>query len=443
MISFGGLASGIDSQGIIQALTNAQRVPIRGLEAKKTSFQAQISTIGKMTSALNEFKTLMEDMKKTSSVLAFNATVGDEDLLSASIDGSAARGTYELTVHELARGEKNRSGGYTSDFAAVKAGTITLTAAGHDPVDVTIDEGDTLTQVVDKINASGARVDASIVRDGTSSYLQITASDSGHAIGGVADDALVISESYSGADGGELGLTQVVQARNASVEVDGLMVEQRSNVLTDVINDVTLTLKAKGTTSLDVAPDRDGTREQIRAFVDKFNEIGDLVKSATTTRDGGRAVNSDPTLLQIRNDLRAVVGEVAEGLGNDFSSLSRVGIRTTATGGIEINASDLDAAIDKDMRSVGLLFTQEGTGVADRMLAKLERYIDTTDGALLNRTKSLNSRIDGVDTQIGRLETRIDRLANTLQRQFTAMEQTISTQQMQGNSLMALLLPSS
>jgi len=438
-VNFAGISSGIDSQSIIDATVAAQRVPITRLESRKSGYQDQISSIGKMTSALNELKSMMEEMADTANVLAFSAVSGDEDLLTATIDGAASSGTYELTVTELARAEKDRSAAFVSKYEPVKAGTITLTAAGQDPVEIEVEEGDTLLDVVDKINISGAKVDASLVNDGTNTYLQIVATDTGFEIGGNADDALTITESYTGTEGTELGMTQVIQAKNALLEMDGLPVESRTNTMTDVIADVSFTIKDKGTTTLQIDSDREGTKDKIQAFVDKFNEILDLVKDSTTTASGDRAIDADSSVLQIRNDLRSTVAETIEGLAGNVTSLSQVGIRTSSTGDLEIKTSDFEAMLDKDPRAIGRLFTQADTGIAAKLIARVERYTDSIDGVLGNRTKSLNQRIDDADKQIGRLEDRLESLTQRLTRQFTAMEQSLSAIQLQNQALTAAL----
>lgn len=438
-INFSGISSGIDTQAIIKATVAAQRVPITRLESRKSGYQDQISSIGKMTSALNELKSMMEEMGDTANVLAFTAVSGDEDVLTATIDGAASSGTYELTITELARAEKDRSAQFVSKYEPVKAGTITLTASGEDPVDVVVEEGDTLQDVVDKINTSGAKVDASLVNDGTHTYLQIVATDTGHEIGGNPDDALTITESYTGATGTELGMTQVIQARNAILQMDGLDVEQRSNTLTDVIADVSIELKTKGTTTLKIDSDREATKEKIQAFVDQYNKVLDLVKDATTTGAGNRATDSDPAIVQVRTDLRQVLGETVDGITGSLRSLSQVGLRTNSSGALEINKTAFDDALDKDPRSIGRLFTQADTGIAAKLLAKIERYTDSIDGVLGSRTKSLNRRVDDVDKQITRLEDRLESLTTRLTKRFTAMEQSLSVIQMQNQALTAAL----
>jgi len=440
VVSFTGINSGIDAKQIINAMMNAQRAPVRRLEAQRSSFQAQISALGKVTSQADSFKRLLEEMRDDRGVLGFTATSSEEDVVNASVTGDASSGRYSLEVHELAVAEKQRSAGLNSPFSQVRAGTLTIAAAGHESVEITIGESDSLRDVVNKINASGARVDASLITAGGQSYLQLVATDYGHEVGGDPNDALVITEDYTGAEGNALGLTQVVQARNAVVELDGLMVEQRENTLSDVIAGLSIELTKKGTTTLDIAADRAGTKERLQEFVDGLNDLVRTLSESTVKSDGARQVGADPILLRLRSDIRGRVVESAPDVPGSFTSLSQIGILTDSRGRFKIDSAALDKALDADLRSIGALFSHAESGVADRLIAAVERYTDSVDGALGNRRKALEGRIRAVDSQVERLEVRLERTAATMQRQFTAMERAMSGFQLQQGALNSLLM---
>lgn len=438
-VTFGGISSGIDTKAIIQATIAAQRVPIDKLGQKKGAYNAQISDLGKLASKLDELQKLAGDMKKTSNVLGFTFGVGDEDVIGVAADGAAAAGRYDLEVTQLAQAEKNRSAAFGSNLSQVRAGTLTIQTAGADPVDVTIEEGMTLDDVVDLINGSGAKVDASIVRDGTSSYLQLTATESGHTIGGAADDAVTITETSTGATGQALGLTQVVQARNAKFTVDGLPVESRTNKPTDIIPGLELTLKKLGTSSLEVAPDKAGSKEKMKAFVDLVNGVMDLVKSSTRTSDGARKAEPDPTIERLGTELRSLVLQTVDGVSSRSSSLSRIGVQINSSGKLEIDNTRFDEALDRDIRGIGRLFTTEDVGLSARLDTIIEKYTESVDGIIGNRKKALNARVDQLDQQMERMGLRLERTQNTMQRQFAAMEQALSTFQAQSQALTAML----
>jgi flagellar hook-associated protein 2 len=440
VITFGGLTSGIDTKAIIDATIAAQRVPIDKLSQRKSDYSSQISNLGNLASKLGELQKMAEDMSKTSNVLAYELGLGDDKILGATADGAASAGRFDIEITRLATGEKNRSVPFASSFSEVKAGTLTIETAGDTAVDITIAEGDTLEDVVDKISASAAKVDAAIISDGTSRYLQITAADTGHAIGGVADDAIKLTETYTGTTGAELGLTQVVQARNATLKVDGLSAESRSNTPNEIVPGMQLELKTLGTSSLDVRPDKAGTIEKIKAFVDLTNEVIDLVRAGTRTSEGARAIDNDPTLERLGSELRGVIYQAVDGLSTDANSLARIGIETTTNGKLEIDNDRLEEALDTDIRGIGRLFTTADQGLSAILSSTLERYTDNVDGLIGNRKKALNGRIEQLDAQIVRMESRLERTQVTLQRQFSAMEQALAVYQTQGKALSATLL---
>lgn len=434
-VNFSGITSGIDTKAIIDATINAQRVPITKLNQKKSDWQTQISNLGKLASKIDELKTMMTDMKEMGKVLATKATVTDEAFATVSVDGAAVAGHYDFTVSQLARAEKDRSAAFNSDFSEVKAGTLTLQTPDKDPVEIKIEEGDTLDDVVDKINASTARVDATIVRDGSKSYLQLVASDAGHAIGGVASDAIKITESYTGTSGTELGLTEVVQAKNAKVNIDGLDIEARSNTIADKIPGVTLNLKKEGTTALDVATNNDGTKDKLKGFVTKLNEVLSLIKSQTKTSDNARTLEPDPAVERIGRELRSLVSNPVTGVAGTYPSLASVGIKTTTTSTFEIDTTALDKALANDPRSIAKLFTQADTGVATRLETALKSYTDPIDGIIGSRKKALGVRVSDTDEQVARMEARLTTLQASMQRQFTKMEQALTNFQTQTRAL--------
>jgi len=438
-VTFNGISSGIDTQAIIKAMLDAQRKPITQLESKRSGYNSQISALGKITSKLDELSTLAKDMADTSKVLAFTIGVGDEEVMTAEANGETTAATYDIDVTQLARAEKNRSAAFGTSLSNVRAGVISLKTAGDDATyDVAIEDGDTLEDVVDKINGSGAKVDASIVRDGTRTYVQVVASEFGHEIGGNADDAVTITETYSGASGQELGLTQVVQAQNAKMTIDGLAAESRTNQPNDLVAGVKLQLKKTGTSSVKVETDGTGTKKNLDAFIAKANELLTEIKNQTRTADGGRTVEPDPAVERLGNELRALVSKAIDGVPSASSSLARIGIETDSSGMLKADTKKLDKAIAGDIRSIARLFTKADTGLSATIQALAKRYTDTTGGVIAERKKLLNGRVDSIDKQVDRMETRLDGLQVTLQKQFTAMEKALQTYTTQGSALSSL-----
>lgn len=442
MFNMLGLASGVDSGAIIDALVAARRVPITGLQNSRSQVETKISKLGTVTSKLATLKTSLAAIGSRNDILALTANSSNADALSAKADATAASASYAIDVTALARGEKNRSAVFASRDAEVKAGTLAISVNGGDAVDVTVEEGETLTQVADKITKTGAGVDATVIHDGSGGYyLQVTQRGTGYSTA-TASDAVVLTETSSGETGQALGLTEISSAQNAAFTVDGLAVTSKTNKVTDAIRGVSLELFETGTLTLDVSNDRAGTKENIKAFVDAYNDvIGLLRDELAVTEETNRQTSlaSVPSVRGLRSDFVSMISGQVSGISGAFKALSQIGIRTDGTGKLAINDTALDAALDKDADSVADLFVLEDTGLAAALTKKIDAYTDGSTGLFTMQKKSFNDQIGRIDTQIMTLESRLEQMNSRLVQQFTALETATAAIQSQGNSLAGLL----
>jgi flagellar hook-associated protein 2 len=447
MVSISGLVSGIDTKAIINAYVQAKRRPINRMLQTKQGIEVRISKIGAMNSALNDLKTYMAGMQDISDVLSYSAKSSDESILTTSSTGEAAPGSYDLVVSSLASREKDRSAAIsTGPFGQVKAGTINIATDDGSSALITIEEEDTVTDILNKINAADVPVDASIINDGTNAYLQVVSQDTGFKVGGSANDAVVITENYTGADGDELGFSQVSTAKNATFTLDGVSIEKRTNSISGALTGVSFELLSAGSSTVTVDKDKTGTQENVQGFLDKMNAIRQLVVDemrVDATTNPNTSLAGDFTIRKLHSDLSGLLGKTVPGLGNAYNSLNAIGIETGPDGLLRFDTDKFETALDSDLNKVGQIFSQDTTGVADLAIALVETYADSTDGLLTSRTKALNTRTDGIAEQVLRMEGRIEKLQDRMRAQFTAMEQAMNRIQTQGGALASFLGTSS
>lgn len=443
----GGIMSGLDTNTLIAQLVSIERQPIVKLQARQSDYNTQISKFGDLSSKLTSLKAALEAIDSRDELLSLTASSTAETKVRVSATGDASPGSYDVTVTQLAKAEKDRSAAFASDLDPVKAGTLTITVKDEDPVAVTVAEGASLRDVVEAINASDAKVSASIVNDGTQSYLFLTALETGHEIGGLADDAIVISESYTGATGTELGLTQTQQAQNALFSVDGLDIEKTTNAVTDVIEGVKLELLGETdvetpSVGVTVVPDTETVKERFQTFVDAYNEVMDLVQKESTVGEKARRgdkLAGDPVLSRVRSQLQAIVASSIEDATSNYDSLASIGIKTASTGKLALDASDLTDALDADFLGVAAVLIQETTGIAAQMTDVIDQFTDPIDGSIKLRKDGIRTSIDLIDDQIAAAERRVTAYEQSLIRQFTGLETMMSQFQMQGNYLSSAL----
>lgn len=439
----GGLVSGLDTNTLISQLVGLERQPIEKLKQRKAAYQTQLSTIGTLKSALNDLKAAAKKLDTANELLSMTGTSSSETHFEASATGDAAAASYSLDVDAIALAEKNRSDGFDSATSQVRQGTLSITVKGGDTQDITIESGDTLQDVVAKINDSVNGASASIISDGTSSYLSLTADETGHTLGGSASDAIEINESYGGGGGDKLQLSEIQTASNALLTLDGLNVESESNDVTSAITGVTIHVhkETSSTETLTIEPDKVAIEASMQAFVDAYNTAIELVVKETTVTAGTDRTSTlagDATIRGLRLSLsQAVSAGVGSLSTTNYDSLSSIGITTETTGKLKLDSDKLQTALDASVSNVSKIFTASDS-ISQRLLSVVEPYA-AVDGVLTARTDGINQSIKSIDTRISGMELRVQQFEMSLVRQFTALEMTVSQIQDQGSYLSQFL----
>lgn len=439
----GGLMSGMDTNSIIEQLVALERIPIQKLQDRQQTLGKQKNLIGDISAALSDLHAQMQSLDSAGKILAYTASSSDENVLTAKASGDAIAGTHTVHVLQLAGGEQDRSSAFAAENTAVRAGTLTLTTPGQDPVDITINDGDTLGDVAYAINTSGARVSAAVINTGSEYYLTLYSQDSGYVIGGQADDAITIQENYTGSSGQDLALSQTIQAKNAQIEFDGLAVERRDNTISDLVSGLTLALlddSGQPTVTVGIDADSQGLQDNLQSFVDAYNKVMNLVEAQFEYEEGQPVgvLFGDSTLRNLMLDLQTTATSVAGGSGDSFSTLGQIGVSTDSNGKLSIDSSDLADAMASDFKGIASLFTTSGSGLCDQIEQLTDRYTDPIDGFLKMRTDGIDQRYDTLDDQINQMEDRVSAYEEHLIQQFTQLETIMGQLEQQQGYLDAL-----
>ena len=260
---------GFDSGNVISQLVSIASQPLRDIDFKKALLDSASTTMSSFSTKLAALKTAATALATPSGFSSMTATSSD-GAFAATVTGSAAQSSYEVSVTQLARAQKTRSNAQVSATAALnEQGTLSIKVGSGTAVNISIAEGDSLADIATKIGQSGARVSASIVDAGGSYRLSVQGLDTG------ADNAITFDESGSLSLGLSIGSNTYEPAQDAKVTIDGLVVTRPTNSITDAIQGVTLALK-KTTTSpatIDVAADSTALKTKINAFVAAYNDV--------------------------------------------------------------------------------------------------------------------------------------------------------------------------
>ncbi len=457
---FSGLASGIDSASLIDAVIEAKQ--IRNDLRKK-----QVEQITAESDALLEFKSkvsaLGDILEKFRTIngggVSKKANSSDSDVATASASAAATNASYSLTVTSIANtatGSFDYS--YASDTAVASAagGDITVTVgvgAEQKVITKTATAGTTtLIQLVNEFNSdpdAAGRVVASAVNIGTDVS---------------PDYRLVFTSLESGTDKGTLALSSttaelstntVEQATNSVFSIGGIgsAITRSSANISDVITGVTFSLAQTGTTTVTVTNDADTTAKNIQEFVDAYNELVTYVAENNTVE---RAQNGTSV-----EQIYGALGKV--GVDNDFmsafrlnmaaakstngtavSSLSNLGILTNRDGTLSFNKEASVTTVigfDEAVASDAIGVTEVLNSFADSVAG--------TTGTIFQYTKLLgqidiaknanDGEIENISNAIAQLDRQTDKIRESLTLRFSRLESLTSKLQSQQQGLTSAL----
>jgi len=169
-ITFGGLATGLDTNAIVKQLMELERQPITRLQKDRTWFEARQSAYGALDGKLQGFLSSVKNLASSDDLRQKSVSTSSEDFFSVTAGPDALSGaSYQIEVVSLAQVQKEVSQGYTSKTAQnFGLGEMTLTVGDNDPVTITVDDtNNSLEGIAQAINDADAGVNASIINDGT------------------------------------------------------------------------------------------------------------------------------------------------------------------------------------------------------------------------------------------------------------------------------------
>ncbi|MCK5942139.1 MAG: flagellar filament capping protein FliD [Planctomycetes bacterium] len=446
-ISFGGLASGLDTQAIISALVAVEQRPIFQLEKKESDLKKQKSLFGDLNGLLDKLTEAAKKLKTTSSFLQMSAKSSNEDILTASASSTAAPGTYQVEVERLASGQINKAGAASSsDPIANTNATVTLQIdAGGESYFITADNDfDSIATAINQQSEdSGVRAEVidtgsgnpdpneryqlvlRSVEPGSENSFTLTADD-----GGPGFDALVTTLN-----------TNETAAQDAKLIVNGIEAYRSTNTISDLFAGITLDLKSASaeTVTITVATDGEETSSKVKDLVNAYNELVDFFEAQNKVDEEGNTSSplfGDTTLRSIRSSLRGIVGGSVSGTGNEaYQLLSQIGITADTKGKLEFNQSKFEEALSTDESAVTALFSDGATGIAKRLENQIDLYTDSVDGLIKTRNDGFDRRIKQTKNRIEDAERRLTLYEERLTKKYANLETLLTRLQGQGSSI--------
>ncbi len=364
--SVSGLASGIQYNNIIDAMIQADRASTAVIETRKATFQGRLDAVRSLNSKMLSVQLDLASLNNKTLFNGKSAISSNTSAITSTASSSAAAGTYNFEVLAVAKASQLATAGSASSSAGLGAGTISLQLGTAGATTINIDDSSSsLDGIARAINAAGVGVNASVVNDGSSGTpyrLMLTSKDTG--------TANAITVSGTGGMGTLFTGSTVLQAgSDAQIRLgsgaNALTLTKSSNTFPDVVQGLTLTANAVGSSTVTVGNQSGDVSTAVKNFVDSYNAVAqymtDNASFNSTNSKAGVLFGESDVRTQFNSLTQTILGSVP-GLPLTMSTMTAVGIDyDRTTGKLTLDQTKLTDAVNADPQAVGKLFTNSGT----------------------------------------------------------------------------------
>jgi flagellar hook-associated protein 2 len=452
-----GLASGLNTNALVQALMAAQQQQVTNLQNQQSGITA-LNT--QLTSIQTALQTVADDAQALGSPTLFATTQTISSTNSTLVGGTAIGsngavvGSYQISVTAMASASQ-RTFKYTSP-----AGADTITIDGHD---TSLAAGATAQDFVNAINNDkNASVWATVTGTDPSSGLpQVVLSERNTGQPATANGFVTITNDSAGALSEQ---TQYAAAgTNAAYTINGGATQySTSNTIsgvavaspnsgtpgaTQTIPGVSLSLNGlTGATPVTVtvgapAPSTPNIQTAVQKFVTDYNSAITQIQTQLNQPPS----HSDPTQGTLYNDsdlrdllssMRQQMTQTLSGLSGSYNSMLQIGVSTGATTGSgAISTSALAGNLTLDTNALTKALTTDATSVHQMMQSWSIQFSSLVDaeagpgGTISTRIQTDNTQSSFLATQIANLQEANQVKQTQLIKEFAAMEAALSQNQ--------------
>ncbi len=441
--------SGAIPPNLVDQLVEAERIPVKQLEAKKLKQEDTIKLVGELETKVTAITKNVGELVGVKGFSDLKLISGDPNIIDGSVDPAAApTGEYSIEVLQLAQKPGAMTNGFPDkDKTQVGVGYIKFdTPEGEKEVYVN-GKNSTLEGLSKTINGSGTGLRASIVedrKDGENPWkLLVTGISTG-------DKKNVSFPKIYMLDGDQdLYFDNERPSMNAKIKVDGFEIEVPENKVDTIIPGVSLNLKAAAIgkeIKIHVKEDMEAISGKIKGFVDAYNEALGFIQGQAKLQkspDGRQKLGplgGDSMLRTIEGALRRIIQTPIRGTTGKIERLNQLGIEFNRNGTLNFAPEKFNKALNSEPAAVVSFLRGDGfaTGFVPVLKREIGNLLNGQFGAIANRKKGLQDKVNRMNDQISQKERQIEKKEEMLRRKFADMEAKVSSMQGQGNAFKAM-----
>lgn len=421
-----GLATGMDTSGIINSLMRIEAIPQTLLKNKVSASQSMVSALQTLNAKIASLADLSKATAKPGALDLFVATSSSENVTAKAGTGATA-GSVDFTVDRLAQTHT----GVTSAMTAWPDSPPVLTFVASDGTRTEVTAASTsLDDVVSAINTSTAGVTAMKVSTGNGDFrLQLTSETSGSAGSFTAYRGNSASVDAGTAPNlfAEPGAAVIKAGQDAQVTLwagtaAAQAITSSSNTFTGLLPgvDVTLTSVSATPVTVTVAGDSEQVTKKAEDLVNALNEIFTYIKAKSTVTPAAGSAGTKAGIFTgdstVRDANQRLLTAASQPVGG--KSPSEIGITITRDGNFTFDATKFSAALAADPALVESTLQT----IAGRVEAAASVTSDKYTGLITASIKGRESVVKNMQDQILKWDDRLTAREETLKRVYSGLE---------------------
>lgn len=433
-MSIGGIASGLDTNNIIETLMKIEAMPQTFVKQKLSATDTFITALQALNAKVSSLADNAKNLTKPDAFSKWTAKVSS-DHATATASSSASITDLTFRVDRLAQGQSSLSGTITDVQSLVTGGQFTFTtgATGTDSfkewsIDVAGDA--TLADVAESINKGDSGLRATVVTTAGGSRLQLTNSATGQETGQFA-----VTSGDGSVDFQDVRVAQDAQITLwPGMGLPDSVVTSSSNTFADLAGGVSLTVSkvhaaADADTTLTVNKDTDAITKLASNLVSQVGQVLSEIssRSKVTVDNSGGETTTKGGLFTGDAATRMLANQISDALSypvNGFSP-STIGIEITREGDFKFDEVKFKEALANDPEGTQAFLAELGSRVDAVATAASDKY----DGSITLRIQSQQSLSTSYSQQIEQWDRRLELREASLRATYTAMESALSNMQ--------------
>jgi flagellar hook-associated protein 2 len=443
-----GLGTGVNMSTLATQMAQASYAgATANVASKLNAVQVQISEASQLqnsvASLVSSFASLVNGGGLSATPSVSNSSVAAASL---PVGASGATSSYSLEVDRLASPQVLASPGFSSASATTGSGTLTINFgslssgsfsadATKSPVNITVNQGDSLTQIAADINGAGA---------GVTAYVANTASGAQLVMKGPtgADNAFSVSATENSADPGLSALAAnpatvgsgrlAESAVDASFSIDGIAQTSASNTIANAAPSLALQLTGTNVgnpTTISYSDPSSAISNAMQNFTTALNSIVTAMNTDMTASATGSLAN-DGGAQALSAKLAGLPGAtiMPNAATGAPATLADLGLVVNKDNSFKLDTTKLQSALSSNPSAVAAMFTNGLYGVYGTLSDLSMAISSTTDpGSLAGTVTYYTAQQTSLTTKQNQIASEQAALQTQLINQFATANSSVAT----------------